>query len=101
MPHNISAKIDHLKFEARSTAVEQWHYQRIKQAIPRPVDLTPERALMLEAGLDKLAVDFEKDVILVKRSQLVRITEDLSNEDCCLYIAAALHLLREQNPLDG
>ena len=48
--------------EARSTAVEQWHYQRIKQAIPEgPIDLTPERALMLEAGLDKLAaVDFEK-----------------------------------------
>jgi folate-binding protein YgfZ len=39
-----------------------WHAVRIAAAIPQgPVDLIPERALMLEAGLDRLgAVDFEK-----------------------------------------
>jgi folate-binding protein YgfZ len=39
-----------------------WHAVRIAAAVPQgPVDLIPERALMLEAGLDRLgAVDFEK-----------------------------------------
>lgn len=42
--------------------VEAWHKVRIAAGVPQgPVDLQPERALMLEAGLDKLgAVDFEK-----------------------------------------
>jgi len=40
----------------------QWHARRIAAGVPQgPVDLVPERALMLEAGLDKLgAVDFAK-----------------------------------------
>ena len=40
----------------------EWHAVRIAAGVPQgPVDLQPERALMLEAGLDKLgAVDFEK-----------------------------------------
>ena len=39
-----------------------WHALRIAAGVPEgPIDLTPERALMLEAGLDRLgAVDFEK-----------------------------------------
>ena len=39
-----------------------WHARRIAAGVPQgPVDLVPERALMLEAGLDKLgAVDFAK-----------------------------------------
>ncbi len=39
-----------------------WHTARIAAGIPEgAVDLTPERALLLEAGLDQLgAVDFEK-----------------------------------------
>ena len=47
---------------AKAAAYDNWHARRIAQAIPEgPVDLQPERALMLEAGLDKLAaVDFEK-----------------------------------------
>jgi len=42
--------------------IDQWHAVRIAAAVPQgPVDLQPERALMLEAGLDRLgAVDFEK-----------------------------------------
>ena len=41
---------------------EKWHICRICSGIPEGVaDLTPNRALMLEAGLDKLAaVDFKK-----------------------------------------
>jgi folate-binding protein YgfZ len=44
------------------SSLENWHVRRITQAIPEgPIDLVPARALMLEAGLDKLgAVDFEK-----------------------------------------
>jgi folate-binding protein YgfZ len=44
------------------TALETWHARRIAAGVPQgPVDLVPERALMLEAGLDRLgAVDFEK-----------------------------------------
>ena len=47
---------------AKAVAYDNWHARRIAQAIPEgAVDLQPERALMLEAGLDKLAaVDFEK-----------------------------------------
>jgi len=42
--------------------VEAWHAVRIAAGVPQgPIDLQPERALMLEAGLDRLgAVDFEK-----------------------------------------
>jgi len=47
---------------ARTTDVGEWHALRIGAGIPQgPVDLQPERALMLEAGLDRIgAVDFEK-----------------------------------------
>lgn len=47
---------------AKSGRIDRWHTKRIAAAIPEgPVDLTPERALMLEAGLDRLgAVDFDK-----------------------------------------
>jgi len=47
---------------AEAVSYDNWHARRIAQAIPEgAVDLQPERALMLEAGLDKLAaVDFEK-----------------------------------------
>ena len=43
-------------------AIENWHRLRIAAAVPQgPVDLVPERALMLEAGLDRLgALDFQK-----------------------------------------
>ena len=43
-------------------AIEDWHLLRITAAVPQgPVDLVPERALMLEAGLDRLgALDFQK-----------------------------------------
>lgn len=42
--------------------IETWHAVRIAAGVPQgPIDLQPERALMLEAGLDRLgAVDFEK-----------------------------------------
>ena len=42
--------------------IEDWHALRTAAAVPQgPLDLTPERALMLEAGLDRLgALDFEK-----------------------------------------
>ena len=42
--------------------IDIWHKIRIAACIPEgAIDLTPERALMLEAGLDQLgAVDFEK-----------------------------------------
>ena len=48
--------------EAKPAAFENWQARRIMQAIPEgAIDLVPERALMLEAGLDKLAaVDYEK-----------------------------------------
>ena len=47
---------------AKPESYDKWQAVRITQAIPEgPIDLQPERALMLEAGLDKLAaVDFEK-----------------------------------------
>ena len=42
--------------------LDAWHARRITAGVPQgPVDLIPERALMLEAGLDKIdAVDFSK-----------------------------------------
>ena len=42
--------------------LDDWHARRIIAGVPQgPVDLIPERALMLEAGLDKIdAVDFSK-----------------------------------------
>ena len=45
-----------------SVDTDIWHTARIAAGIPEgAIDLTPERALMLEAGLDQLgAVDFEK-----------------------------------------
>jgi len=47
---------------AQMGAIDSWHANRIAAGVPEgPIDLTPERALMLEAGLDQLgAVDFEK-----------------------------------------
>ena len=43
-------------------SIDCWHVRRIAAGVPEgPVDLVPERALMLEAGLDRLgAVDFDK-----------------------------------------
>ena len=48
--------------DSMPASYQDWQARRIRQAIPEgPIDLVPERALMLEAGLDKLAaVDFEK-----------------------------------------
>ena len=42
--------------------IDRWHVRRIAAGVPEgPIDLVPERALMLEAGLDQLgAVDFDK-----------------------------------------
>ena len=47
---------------SRPANIDQWHAVRIAAGVPQgPVDLKPERALMLEAGLDRLgAVDFDK-----------------------------------------
>ena len=47
---------------AQMGAIDSWHANRIAAGVPEgSIDLTPERALMLEAGLDQLdAVDFEK-----------------------------------------
>ena len=47
---------------AQMGAIDRWHANRIAAGVPEgSVDLTPERALMLEAVLDQLgAVDFEK-----------------------------------------
>jgi folate-binding protein YgfZ len=47
---------------ATADQIDIWHTARIAAGIPEgAIDLTPERALMLEAGLDQLgAVDFEK-----------------------------------------
>ena len=47
---------------AQMGAIDRWHANRIAAGVPEgSLDLTPERALMLEAGLDQLgAVDFEK-----------------------------------------
>lgn len=47
---------------ATSRTINEWHAIRIAKAVPQgALDLTPERALMLESGLDHLdAVDFGK-----------------------------------------
>lgn len=47
---------------ATPATIEAWHNIRIAAGVPEgPIDLVPERALMLEAALDKLgAVDFGK-----------------------------------------
>ena len=47
---------------AQMGAIDSWHANRIAAGVPEgSLDLIPERALMLEAGLDQLgAVDFEK-----------------------------------------
>jgi len=47
---------------AQIAPVNDWHAARITAGVPQgPEDLQPERALMLEAGLDRLgAVDFDK-----------------------------------------
>ena len=57
-----SADLPPVLKEAKPAAFENWQARRIMQAIPEgTIDLVPERALMLEAGLDRLgAVDFEK-----------------------------------------
>ena len=59
---NASDKLPLALNGAKAGAFENWQARRILQAIPEgAVDLVPGRALMLEAGLDKLAaVDFEK-----------------------------------------
>ena len=48
--------------DAKPSSHGDWQARRIVQAIPEgAIDLVPERALLLEAGLDQLAaVDFEK-----------------------------------------
>lgn len=50
------------QIDADGQLMGQWHARRIAAGVPEgPIDLTPERALMLEAGLDHLqAVDFGK-----------------------------------------
>ena len=53
---------DGARISASVNKIDIWHTARIAAGIPEgAIDLTPERALMLEAGLDQLgAVDFEK-----------------------------------------
>ena len=50
------------KITGSADQIDVWHTTRIIAGIPEgAIDLTPDRALMLEAGLDQLgAVDFEK-----------------------------------------
>ena len=59
---STSADLPPTLIGAKPASYEDWQARRIGQAIPEgAIDLVPERALMLEAGLDKLAaVDFEK-----------------------------------------
>ena len=59
---STNAKLPPALNGAKPSLYENWQARRIEQAIPEgSIDLVPERALMLEAGLDKLAaVDFEK-----------------------------------------
>ena len=65
-PRNPNLGTHILASGAKSTAtadqIDIWHTARISAGIPEgPIDLTPERALLLEAGLDQLgAVDFVK-----------------------------------------
>ena len=51
--------------------IDIWHTARIAAGIPEgAIDLTPERALMLEAGLDQLgAVDLRRAVTLARKLQ--------------------------------
>src|SRR5210317_36340 len=54
--------VEAIHLPAQMGKIDRWHATRIAAGVPEgSVDLTPERALMLEAGLDRLgAVDFEK-----------------------------------------
>ena len=54
--------VEAIHLPAQMGEIDRWHANRIAVGVPEgPIDLTPERALMLEAGLDRLgAVDFEK-----------------------------------------
>jgi folate-binding protein YgfZ len=54
--------VEAIHLPAQMGEIDRWHATRIAAGVPEgSVDLTPERALMLEAGLDRLgAVDFEK-----------------------------------------
>ena len=54
--------VEAIHLPAQMGEIDRWHANRIAAGVPEgSVDLTPERALMLEAGLDQLgAVDFEK-----------------------------------------
>ncbi|MDB2390855.1 folate-binding protein [Alphaproteobacteria bacterium] len=56
------AKIFLAKYDAKPGNIDDWHAIRISKAVPQgALDLTPERALMLESGLDHFdAVDFGK-----------------------------------------
>ena len=59
---STSANLPSALNDAKPSSHGDWQARRIVQAVPEgAIDLVPERALMLEAGLDKLAaVDFEK-----------------------------------------
>ena len=59
---STSADLPSALNDAKASSHGDWQARRIVQAIPEgAIDLVPERALMLEAGLDRLAaVDFEK-----------------------------------------
>ena len=59
---STSADLPSALNEAKPSSQGEWQARRIVQAIPEgAIDLVPERALLLESGLDKLAaVDFEK-----------------------------------------
>ena len=59
---STSADLPSALNDAKPSLHSDWQARRIMQAIPEgAIDLVPERALLLEAGLDKLAaVDFEK-----------------------------------------
>ena len=54
--------VEAIHLPAQMGEIDRWHANRIAAGVPEgSIDLTPERALMLEAGLDRLgAVDFEK-----------------------------------------
>ena len=54
--------VEAIHLPAQMGAIDSWHANRIAAGVPEgSIDLIPERALMLEAGLDQLgAVDFEK-----------------------------------------
>jgi folate-binding Fe-S cluster repair protein YgfZ len=54
---------------AQMGTIDSWHANRIAAGVPEgSIDLTPERALMLEAGLDRLArLILKKGVMLVRK----------------------------------